>query len=108
MCTSSYNGYINIWDLYNKIIFKVIDTNTNTYNCRLFHIIQWNIKYIIVAEFEKSCFKIINLENELIKDKVYEEDDMGTICIKKIYHPEYGESLLTASLSQKIKLWSIY
>ena len=108
LCTSSINGYINIWDLYNKIIFKVIDTNTNTYNCRLFHIIQWNIKYIIVAEFEKSCFKIINLENELIKDKVYEEDDMGTICIKKIYHPEYGESLLTASLSQKIKLWSIY
>jgi len=111
LCTSSTNGYINIWDLYNKIIFKVINTKTNAniHKCHLFHVIQWNINYIIVAELENSCFKIINLENEDIKDiNDIREDDMGFICIKKIYHPEYGESLLTASCSNKIKLWSIY
>ena len=46
LCSSSDNGYINIWDLYNKNIFKVIDTK----GCKLAHIIQWNKKYIIVAD----------------------------------------------------------
>ena len=27
LCSSCSNGYINIWDLYNKTIFKVINTN---------------------------------------------------------------------------------
>ena len=35
LCSSSNNGYINIWDLYNKKIFKVIDTK----GCELSHII---------------------------------------------------------------------
>ena len=36
LCSSSKNGYINIWDLYNKKLFKVINTN----DCCLYHIIQ--------------------------------------------------------------------
>ena len=35
LCSSSSNGYINIWDLYNKKIFKIINTN----KCKLAHII---------------------------------------------------------------------
>ena len=102
LCSSSNNGYINIWDLYNKNIFKVINTN----KCNLFHIIQWNNKYIIVADFDNNCFKIINLENEIIKDIEKQHTD-SVICIKKIYHPKYGESLLSAACDNTIKLWSI-
>ena len=102
LCSSSTNGYINIWDLYNKNIFKVINTN----NCCLVHIIQWNNKYIIVADYNNKCFKIINLENEIIKD--IEKQHTGWVkCIKKIYHPKYGESLLSAADDKTIKLWSI-
>ena len=53
LCSSSTNGYINIWGLYNKNIFKAIDTN----NCLLFHIIQWNNKYIIVVVFLINALK---------------------------------------------------
>jgi len=101
LCSSSSNGYINIWDLYNKNIFKVININ----NCELFHIIQWNNKYIIVADGDNECFKIINLENGIIKD--IEQHTDGVKSIKKIYHPKYGESLLSAAKDNKIKLWSI-
>jgi len=72
----------------------------------LYHIIQWNNKYIIVADGDNKCFKIINLENEKIKDIGKQHTDLVR-CIKKIYHPKYGESLLSAARDKTIKLWSI-
>ena len=85
-----------------KNIFKIINTN----DCCLDHIIQWNNKYIIVADFDNNCFKIINLEDEIIKDIEKQHTD-NVICIKKIYHPKYGESLLSAACDKTIKLWSM-
>ena len=103
LCSSSYNGYINIWDLYNKTIFKVIDTN----NCILAHIIEWNNKYIIVADYNNKSFKIIDLEeNKMIYDINGQHTDKVK-CIKKINHPIYGESLLSAARDNTIKLWVI-
>ena len=102
LCSSSFNGYINIWDLYNKNIYKVINTN----NCCLYHINQWNNKYIIVANFYKECFKIIDIDNNIIKDIEKKHSD-NVICVKKIYHPKYGESLLSASRDKTIKLWTL-
>ena len=58
LCTSSYNGYINIWNLFNKSIYKVISTN----DCVLCNIIQWNNKYSIVADYDNKSFKIIDFE----------------------------------------------
>ena len=102
LCTSSINEGINIWDLYNKSIYKVINID----NCYLMHIIQWNNKYFIVADYTNSYIKIINLENEVIKD-ISNNVNKEVICIKKIYHPKYGESLLSAGEDNTIKLWSI-
>ena len=100
LCSSSRNGYINIWDLYNKKIFKIINTN----GCKLAHIIEWNTKYIIVADFNNKTFKIIDIENNLINDINPEHKDKLK-CIKKINHPIYGESLLSAGDDKTIKLW---
>ena len=60
------------------------------------HIIQWNNKYIIVDDLYNKCFKILNLENEIIKD-IEKQHTKEVKCIKKIYHPKYGESLLSAA-----------
>ncbi len=103
LCSSSSNGYINIWDLYNKKIFKVININ----KCELAHIIEWNNKYIIVADYNNKSFKIIDLEeNKMICD-INGQHTKELACIKKIYHPLYGESLLSAAGDNSIKLWVI-
>ena len=101
LCSSSTNGYINIWDLYKKNIFKSINTN----NCYLMHIIQWNSQYIIVADYDNKCFKIINLENDNIAD-IGQQHTKEVVCIKKIYDDKNGELLLSASNDKTIKLWS--
>ena len=102
LCSSSYNGYINIWDLYNKIIFKVINLN----KCVLAHIIEWNNKYIIVADYNNKSIKIIDLEENKIICDINGQHTDEVITIKKIYHPIYGESLLSAGRDNTIKLWT--
>ena len=103
LCSSSYNGYINLWDLFNKSIYKVINTN----ECVLSNIIPWNNQYIIVADYDNNSFKIIDIEKgKIVKDISGQHSDKVP-CVKKIYHPLYGESLLTAGQDNTIKLWSI-
>ena len=106
LCTSSYIGYVNIWDLYNKNLFKKINTNNSDKICPLFHIIQWNTKYAIVGAFNKS-FKIVDLEQEKVVGEIIKAHYEEVVCVKKVYHPTFGESLLTLSRGFKIKLWTM-
>ena len=100
---SSSNGYINILDLYKKEICNVIKTN----NCKLHHIIEWNDTYIIVADFNNKSFKIIDRNKNKVVSNISGHHYGHIICVKKIYHPVYGESLLTAGDDVSIKLWTI-
>jgi WD40 repeat protein len=103
LCSSSYNGYIHLWDLFNKSIYKIISTN----DCVLCNIIQWNNKYSIVADYDNKSFKIIDFEKgQVVKDIKGEHTDKVP-CVKKLYHPLYGESLLSAGQDNTIKLWSL-
>ena len=103
LCSSSSNGYINIWDLYSKKIFNVIDTK----GCKLAHIIEWNKKYIIVADYKNKLIKIIDIENNNLITNIKSGHNNDLKCIKKINHPIYGESLLTAANDSIIKLWTL-
>ena len=102
LCSTSENGNINIWDLYKKNILKTI----NIKNSYLYHIIQWNNKYIIAADYKNGSLKIVNLENENISD-INEKNNGALVCIKKIFHPKHGESLLSAGENKTIRLWSV-
>ena len=99
--SSSYNGYINIWNLYEKKIFKVIDTN----GCLLSNIILWNNQYLIASDFNNMSFKIIDMENNSFSNmKTNHKDKL--VCIKKINHPIFGQALLSAAIDRTIKLWT--
>ena len=103
LISSSENGFINIWDLYTKKIFKVINTN----KCLLAHIIQWNEDYFIVADFNNKSFIIVDLEEDKLMSIYNIEHTKQVKCIKKIKHPIYGESLLSCSKDNSIKLWAL-
>jgi len=103
LCSSSENGYINIWDLYSKKIFKVINTNGSL----LAHIIPWNNKYTIVADFNNKAFIIIDLDEDKIISVINAQHTKEVKCIKKLNHPILGESLLSCSKDNIIKLWNI-
>ena len=103
LCSSSTNGYVNIWDLYNKNLFKVI----NLEGLLLTGIIEWNEKYIIVAEATSNSFIIIDLMNNKVINQIKTKHEKSLLCIKKIYHPIYGETLISAAEDNSIYLWII-
>ena len=54
----------------------------------------------------KPEFTHILEENKMICD-IIGQHTKKLACIKKIYHPLYGESLLSAAQDNTIKLWII-
>ena len=99
--SSSKNGIINVWDLYNKILVN----NINIKGSILCHIIQWDYKYAIVADYNGKSFKIINLETLKIEQDIGDCHSKELKSIKKVRHPLFGDCLLTAGNDNIIKLW---
>jgi hypothetical protein len=53
-----------------------------------------------------KSFKIIDMENYKIISNFTGEHTETVLCVKKIYHPIYGESLLSFAEDKTIKLWT--
>ena len=70
-------------------------------------IIEWNYKYIIVADYRNNGYKIIDKEKGKVISDIKNIHNEGVICIKKIFHPNYGESLFTSAREDTIKLWRV-
>jgi WD40 repeat protein len=106
LITTSDGDYIRIWNLYNKKIFSFIKTEY----CGISYIIRWSSNYYIVADQENYSFKVIDIQQlKVITDNKVniKNKEKGVICIKKIYHPKYGESILTCDGDNEIKLWIV-
>ena len=101
--TCSFDGYIDIFDLYNKQLYKSI--YNNNIKSQLNYIIKWNNKYIITIDYLNSSIIIIETENNKIISKIKNTNHIK--CVKKVYHSIYGESLLIADDKKFIKLWTI-
>ena len=60
-----------------------------------------------MADYQNKSFKIID-KKEIIFSNFKNIHDEGVVCIKKIFHPIFDESLLTAGKDGIIKLWCIW
>ena len=101
--SNTNNGYIYIWDLYEKnLVFNIFINN-----CLINNIIQWNKNIIILSDLNKNSIKIVLIDYGIVISDIYSQHDIGILCIKKIFHPIYGESLLSSGQDGSIKLWTI-
>ena len=98
----SYNGYINIFDLNNKLYFKNIYCEYNNNFCS---IIQWNVNYLIITINGK--IQIFDIFQKKIISSIKVNNNKRYIYLKKMVHPYFGESLLTIESDSSIKLWAI-
>ena len=59
-----------------------------------------------MADYSNKSFKIIDTEINKVISQFSGFHYGNIVCVKKINHPVYGESLLTAGNDVTIKLWS--
>ena len=104
--SSSTNGYIHIWDLYGLTLRDIINVTNQQ---PLSNIIQWNNNYIIAADYNNCSFKIVSKDQTNLNTRINvinPKHSKPLAYIKKINHPIYGESLLSAAMDNTIKLWN--
>ena len=103
LCTLMEQGMVSIINLYDKQTIKNIYLRSSS----LKYIIEWNNKYLIIADDENKSIKIFDLNLFVVISDIKIKNVDSVKCIKKIYHPINGKSLLTASDEGVIKLWII-
>ena len=103
LLVSSNNGYIEIWNLFNKTIFYSILINKT----KLMDIIQWNNKYVIITDYENQSIKIIDIIQNKIIANVSSNEIISVKKIKKINNSKYGQGILSSGNDNLLKLWSL-
>ena len=104
LCTGSWNGFVRIWNLVEK---KEINYVRTLYS-ELYYIILWSQKYAIIANKFIKVINVIDIETLEIVTNIKNENFSGIKSIKKVIHPQYGESLLTCSENGTINLFVLY
>ena len=96
---------IRVWNFHSGELLKKIIIDINN-KIRLCCICLWNNDYLFVGCNDRTI-KLINLKNDkIVKSLTGHNGDLLTI--KKIYHPLYGECLISkGDQGDTIKLWNI-
>ena len=98
---SSGDGNIRIWNFHTgELINKLIIIKK-----RLFGICLWNDEYLFVG-CEDKTIKLIELKTGEVINNLIGYNKV-VLSIKKIYHPKYGDCLLSqGNYNNQIKLWA--
>lgn len=102
LCSSGWTGKIYILNLEEKICENIVETNV--FN-GIGYIIPWSENIVIGTDIINRGLIVVDLKNLKVVSYYYHIHDSGIVCIKKLNHSIYGESLLICSNDGIIKLW---
>jgi len=103
LVSCSYNGRVDIWDLFDKKLEKYLTINKT----RLYSISIWNKNFFIVGDFNKGELFIIDLNTFKIITKIHNKNIKNIVSLKKIKHPFHNDSLLILTNDGNVYLWSV-
>ena len=103
LCSGGWNGNIYIWNLKEISLENIIETCNI---CGIGYLIHWSDNIIIgtnsnrgLVVVDLTCLKVVSYLEHI--------HDKGIVCIKKLDHDTYGESLFIGSNDGVIELWAI-
>ena len=99
LCITNFYGNIIIYDLKVKKVFKTIKTKVEFY-----HIISWNLKYLIVAAYGNDAIWIVDFDENIKKDALKSVDH--PICVQKMILN--GEEVILCACGQGFNSLYIY
>ena len=97
---SSTDGYIRIWNFHSIKLLNIIKID----NIIIYNICLWNSEFLFIGCSDKKI-KLLDLQSgKIIKTLIGHNNNV--ITIQKIYHPKYGECLISNGLcNDQIKIW---
>ena len=101
LCFSSINGYIIIYDLFNKEIYKKITCP----KCKLMEIFSLSERYLISSNSNLSEFIIVDIGQGKIINSCRNDYKDCIYNVKSIIYRNYGRCILTCGTNKKIHLW---
>ena len=99
LCITNCYGNIIIYDLKVKKVFKTIQTKVEFY-----HIISWNLKYLIVAAYGNDAIWIMDFDENIKKDAFKSVNH--PICVQKMILN--GEEVILCACGQGYNSLYIY
>ena len=101
---SSFDGNIRIWDFHSGILLKKIKVSFGLNSGWLYTVCLLNKNYLFVGCFS-GILRIIDIKKGIVI-KELKNHNTPVICIKKIYIPNFGESLISQGFHKDgINLW---
>ena len=104
LCISSINGYIIIYDLINKDIYKRISCP----NCKLNEIFSLSERYLVSSNSNLSEFIIIDIDQGKVINSFRNDYKDCIYNVKSIIYKKFGRCILTCGTNKKIHLWRIF
>ena len=103
LCSISENGYLHIWNLFDKTLLNTIKFNNGILNS----LIKWSDRYIIVSDKKKCLFYVIDIIDNRIISKISKNVKDFIKSFKKVKHPLLGECLITCNHAHLIQIWAL-
>jgi len=100
MIESSEDGNVRIWDFHSGFLISRIKVCED----KLFGICLWSNNYLFVGS-DDNMIKLIYLKRNAIINNIRE--NYPVVTIKKIFHPKYGDCLISNNWRGQIKIWRI-
>ena len=99
---SSSFGLIQVLELVTKTIVKSIEFD----KVQLYSFVKWNDRYLLINDCFQKRIIVMDIKDDFkIYSKVLCPQMHFDRFIKKVYHPLYGESILSIGTDWKIKLF---
>jgi len=104
LCSGGWNGNIYIWNLESLSLKNIIETESI---CGVGYLIHWSDNIVVgtnsdrgVIVVDLTCLKVVSYFNHIHNRRI--------VCIRKLNHDTYGESLLIGSNDGIIQLWATH
>ena len=95
-------GLVQILDLATKIIVQSFQFK----NVKLYSFVRWNERYLLLNDcLQRRIIVFDILDNYKVKSRVLCPEMIYDRFIKKVWHPLYGESILSIGVDWAIKLY---
>ena len=104
---SATRGLIEVIDLAEKLEDKRVIFKKEYPDVFFYNFVRWNDKYFLLYEAMQRRILVLDTDNNYeIISKVLCPEMYFDRFIRKVYHPKYGESILSVGIDWKIKLYT--